>query len=192
MQIANAWATQFIAHINRVYGEIPPETIEAVAAEQTRAKTQFDQAQQALQAFIGESNVASLQREIEGLSAVLAARQEANAARLTAVAGASDATATGLINAGNEGRIHHFAQLYGRRNAALAQLDQATQLAAQLELGGDAAAASLPRPFDGGACGRPAALAAALATGAQAKPAGLFSKAFFRSGISGLSAIPEV
>ncbi len=142
MQIANAWATQFIAHINRVYGEIPPETIEAVAAEQTRAKTQFDQAQQALQAFIGESNVASLQREIEGLSAVLAARQEANAARLTAVAGASDATATGLINAGNEGRIHHFAQLYGRRNAALAQLDQATQLAAQLELGGDAAAAS--------------------------------------------------
>ena len=123
-------------------GKSPPETIEAVAAEQTRAKTQFDQAQQALQAFIGESNVASLQREIEGLSAVLAARQEANAARLTAVAGASDATATGLINAGNEGRIHHFAQLYGRRNAALAQLDQATQLAAQLELGGDAAAAS--------------------------------------------------
>jgi capsular polysaccharide biosynthesis protein len=142
MQIANAWANHFIAHINRVYGEIPTETINAVTEDQADAKARFDQAQQALQTFITESNVATLQREIDALAAALTALQTANTTLLTAVSSESYTTAAGLVAAANDGRIQRFAQLYARRNTALAQLDQATQLAAQLELGGDAAAAS--------------------------------------------------
>ncbi|NOZ05855.1 MAG: hypothetical protein GXP41_05820 [Chloroflexi bacterium] len=68
--LANVWARAYTQHVNEVYGARPLSP-ESVATQAQMTKAQYEKAQQALEEFLGNNDLAILRREIGWRQAVL-------------------------------------------------------------------------------------------------------------------------
>lgn len=136
--IANAWARYFVDHINQVYGQVPADTLAAVEAEVEAAQTTYLEAEAALEAYIAESQSERLQREI---SETVALRNQIQSGRDVLMAAGAISTHQ-VISRTIEMHLNRLAQLQAQRNQTQLQLNQARNLATQLEQSDPAASAS--------------------------------------------------
>lgn len=136
--IANAWARRFVDHVNQVYGQVPADTLAVVQSELDGAHTVYLQAEEALQAFIAESQADSLQRQIDEKQAMREEFQKGRDALLTAAA----ISVNGVISSTIQDNLAALTQLHSQRRLTQVQLSQARNLATQLGQADPAASAS--------------------------------------------------
>jgi len=155
--IANIWAKHYIQRVNSIFGQAPAEVLESVQAELTSASATYQRAQTALQEYMADSPIETLQRQIKEKATLRDNLQLGRDEILDAIA-LQDRTAriqlfTDLTNAESQGlfsvlseqmqaRQSELDRLYSNRLIALHQLEQARNLQQQIEAGGDAAAAT--------------------------------------------------
>ncbi len=70
--LANAWAEVYVQHANRLYGA-PAEDLEQIQVQKDQAWEEYRQAQEALEAFLAESEIEALQLRIQELEAMVQA-----------------------------------------------------------------------------------------------------------------------
>ena len=63
--IANAWAEEYVDHVNRLYRHTPSDQLDSLVAELEKTREAHDAAQKKLETFIANSNVGQLNRWIE-------------------------------------------------------------------------------------------------------------------------------
>lgn len=63
--LADAWAEEYVSHVNRLYEQVPESLLASVAAEEERAIQEYRAAQKELQAFVGTVDLDRLTRQIE-------------------------------------------------------------------------------------------------------------------------------
>ena len=63
--IANAWAEEYVDHVNRLYRHTPSDQLDSIVAELEKTRESHDAAQKKLETFIANSNVGQLNRWIE-------------------------------------------------------------------------------------------------------------------------------
>lgn len=136
--VANAWAGYFVDHVNQVYGQVPADTLAVVQSELENAQAVYLQAEEALQAFIAESQADRLQQQIHEKQALRQNFQQGRNALLAAAA----ISANEVISSTIQDNLDALTQLYSRRRLTQAQLSQARNLATQLEQADPAAGAS--------------------------------------------------
>ena len=66
--IANAWSSAYVEEVNRIYGQVPVTMLGSVENELTQSRTAYEQAQAALEAFLRQSQVETLTRQIQELT----------------------------------------------------------------------------------------------------------------------------
>ena len=69
--IANAWAEEYVDHVNRLYRHTPSNQLDSIVAEMERTQKAHDAAQKKVETFIANSNVGSLNRWIEAKQKVV-------------------------------------------------------------------------------------------------------------------------
>lgn len=89
--IANAWAAIYVQQVNSVYGQVPDDMLESVAAQLIDARTAYADAQADLEASIATSRIDSLSRQITTTVSTLEKIQ-------TGKADALDAYLAGLVS----------------------------------------------------------------------------------------------
>ena len=62
--IANAWAKHYVEQVNSLYGRVPPVLLSSVQSELNDAKTEYQDAQKALETFLATSQLDRLNRLI--------------------------------------------------------------------------------------------------------------------------------
>lgn len=136
--IANAWASRFVDHVNQVYGQVPADTLAVVQGELESAQAAYLQAEEAIQAFIAQSQADSLQQQIKEKQALRENFQQGRSALLAAAA----ISANEVISSTIQDNLDTLAQLYSQRRLTQVQLSQARNLATQLEQADPATSAS--------------------------------------------------
>src|SRR5690606_1653503 len=136
--IANAWARYFVDHVNQVYGQVPADTLAAVEAEVEAAQATYLEAEAALEAYIAESQIEPLQREVSEATALRNQIQSGRDALLAAGAMSTYQVITRTI----ETHLDRLTQPQEQRNLTQLQVNQAHNLATQLEQSDPAASAS--------------------------------------------------
>ena len=63
--IANAWAEEYVDHVNRLYRHTPSDQLDSLVVELEKTRETHDAAQKKLETFIANSNVGQLNRWIE-------------------------------------------------------------------------------------------------------------------------------
>ncbi len=63
-RIAMAWADTYVRNVNQIYGQAPDELLASILSEQAQAKTDYEQAQAALEEFIAGNRSDALSRQI--------------------------------------------------------------------------------------------------------------------------------
>ncbi len=127
--IANAWAQDYEHHVNGLYGSANESDV-TIAAQVVVARETYEVAQAALETFLGDNRIASLEREI-------AARQEL----LDAYQTARNAVQTEPVNLQMSARRQVLADYYGDLQQIERWLADARALRAQVEAGSGSAAA---------------------------------------------------
>jgi uncharacterized protein involved in exopolysaccharide biosynthesis len=150
--IANAWARQYVSHINSVYNQVPIEIFESVGEELQKANAEYVTAQQALEAFIAENPIDELTNQIDQKIALRSNYQEAQKALVISIAeqdrAARNKVFTDLVatqtngvyqvfNSQAQAQLDNLSQLYKTRNLARRQLVQAQNLRHQAEADAD-------------------------------------------------------
>jgi len=80
--IANAWARSYERHVNALYG-LAQELNTAISAQAEKAQETYNAAQAALETFVGDNRIATLEREIGTREALLETYQQARDAAQT-------------------------------------------------------------------------------------------------------------
>lgn len=62
--LANAWAEEYVKHVNVLYQQVPEDVIHGVLAELGRAQKTYAAAQQNLEAFLADNNISEPERQI--------------------------------------------------------------------------------------------------------------------------------
>ncbi len=70
--IANAWSGHYVDVVNAIYGQVPEAVIASVQSEQAGVEQRYLDVQEALEDFIGDSQIESLNRQLETDRALLA------------------------------------------------------------------------------------------------------------------------
>lgn len=110
--IANAWAKQYVQHVNTLYGSVPAELMTSVGSDLALASSAYQQAQQNLESFIADDNASQLERQIAEKESVLSTiqigRQSALQALIDKEMAARQEIAAAYINALAENRLLGF------------------------------------------------------------------------------------
>lgn len=80
--VATAWAENYVAQINKLYGEVPVELVTSVEMELVQSQNSYDQSQQALEEFIAQNEIDRLNRQITEKREII---QSLQAGRQTAI-----------------------------------------------------------------------------------------------------------
>lgn len=130
MTIANAWGAKYEQHINQLYGVIV-ESAEAIERQATRAKADYDTAQDALVAFTSGNRIAELELAIGETQQVITTTAQAQVDSRLAV-----------FTEEHTERIATLASMHDTRLRLGKLLADAHALETQLASGGDGATAS--------------------------------------------------
>jgi len=120
--VANAWAEAYERHVNAIYGETTPTNPEAVTELVTEARSRYEEAQRALEAFLARNRIEELKRLIG----------EKTALRGTLV-DARKTSRTSTVQAEVQERLARLREAYLRQRSVQELLENARALRAQLE-----------------------------------------------------------
>lgn len=83
--IANAWAENYVALINKLYGEVPAELVASVEVEMAQSQTTYEQAQGELEEFIAQNNIDRLNRLIAEKQDIIQSLQQGRQTAITTI-----------------------------------------------------------------------------------------------------------
>jgi len=84
-EIANAWAENYVALVNKLYGEVPTELLASVIVELGQSQIAYDQAQQSLEDFIASNEIARLDRLIAEKQDIIQSLQKGRQTAITTI-----------------------------------------------------------------------------------------------------------
>ena len=82
--LADAWAIAFVEDLNALFADVPQQVVDTVAAERTRVRALYEEAEAELQAFTAAARIDLLEQEISAKDAVI--QEVVSTWRLTATA----------------------------------------------------------------------------------------------------------
>jgi capsular polysaccharide biosynthesis protein len=132
--IANSWAIHYVDHVNDLFGQVPGEVLASVAEQRTLAYQVYNDAQLALENFIGQSQVTSIDRAINETQQLLTLYTTVENARLD-----------GMLAVFQYQSLDHLTalqQAYDSRLRLQRLVQDAQALQSHLEAGGDATAST--------------------------------------------------
>ncbi|MFZ1752854.1 MAG: hypothetical protein WBO46_14440 [Caldilineaceae bacterium] len=83
--IANAWAKNYVEQVNRIYGQIPQELVQAVAGELIKAQAEYESAQKELEAFVGHNDLERVSRLIQEKQDIISSLQAGKQTAITTI-----------------------------------------------------------------------------------------------------------
>jgi uncharacterized protein involved in exopolysaccharide biosynthesis len=155
--IANAWTEHYVEVVNAIYGQVPEDVIASVQREQAGVERRYLDAQESLEGFIGASRMASLNRQLETERALLESLKLSQISTASAVlerdlnarldlfnrlVDAEVRPSLALVEQQTNQNVQVVADLLAVRSQIQQALGQARTLRAQVNSGGDAAAAT--------------------------------------------------
>ncbi len=155
--IANAWARNYVAQVNLIYGQVPSEAIASVEAERAEAFAKYEAVQADWEEFVATNRIAAIQRQIAAKTALLTSLQEGRQEAIEAVvrqdrdlrlalfenlSEAQTEAVAAVFDEQAQAQLRELNRLYLLRGLAERYLEQVRALADQVERGGDAAAES--------------------------------------------------
>lgn len=127
--IANAWAQNYVALINKLYGEVPAELVASVEVEMAESQTTYEQAQQALEAFIAEDDIDRLNRLIAEKQDIIQSLQQGRQTAITTIVdqqlAAQSQVISAFINAQASNRLLAFNKEQEAKQGIISALIQA-------------------------------------------------------------------
>jgi uncharacterized protein involved in exopolysaccharide biosynthesis len=69
--VANTWAKNYVRHVNAIYGTAPGEAAQVTSSQVESARSNYEEAQRQLEAFLESSQVTALQNEIAAQQSLL-------------------------------------------------------------------------------------------------------------------------
>lgn len=143
--IANAWAEEYVNHVNRLYEQVPETLTASIATAVANAQQAYDDAQTGLEAFVARSEIDRLQRQIAAKATTLGNLQDlwrvTVDTQLMAVEKQQE-TAFQTVNEWFDSQFQELATNYDTRRKMNLLLADARGLRAQVETGGEASVAS--------------------------------------------------
>ncbi len=97
--IANAWAENYVALINKLYGEVPAELVASVEMELGLAQTTYEQAQSGLEEFIASNEIARFDRLIAEKQDIIQRLQQGKQTAITTLVDEELAARSQIISA---------------------------------------------------------------------------------------------
>lgn len=97
--VATAWAENYVAQINKLYGEVPVELVTSVEMELVQAQNSYDQSQQALEEFIAQNEIDRLNRQIAEKREIIQSLQQGRQTAITTLVDQQLAAQSQIISA---------------------------------------------------------------------------------------------
>lgn len=143
--VANAWAEEYVNHVNRLYEQVPETLTASISTAVENAQQAYDTAQAGLEAFVAHSEIDRLQRQIGAKATTLGNLQDlwrvTVDTQLMAVEKQQE-TAFQTVNEWFDSQFQELATNYDTRRKINLLLADARGLRAQVESGGEASVAS--------------------------------------------------
>lgn len=143
--VANAWAEEYVNHVNRLYEQVPETLTASISTAVANAQQAYDDAQAGLEAFVARSEIDRLQRQIAAKATTLGNLQDlwrvTVDTQLMAVEKQQE-TAFQTVNEWFDSQFQELATNYETRRKINLLLADARGLRAQVESGGEASVAS--------------------------------------------------
>lgn len=143
--IANAWAEEYVVHVNRLYEPARESLMASIAEELKRAREDYHAAQSGLEAFMAGNNLDRLNRLIEAKKGIVAQLTDlwrvGIDSQLSKMEIEQHAGAT-AINERTESRTAALIGEYEKQRNVKRLLADARSLRTQIETGGEASVAS--------------------------------------------------
>ena len=139
--IANAWAKHYVDSVNSIYGQVPPEILDSVQSEMTKANDRYTKAEQAYEVFVATDNSSTLRRQLSEKQNVIASLQGAKQMAFTRIVSSALAARGEIIlayiNAQSKNRLLTFQKEQEANKALVGQLIDAEtenrQMAVQMD-----------------------------------------------------------
>lgn len=143
--IGDAWAEEYVHHVNRLYEQVPETLTASIATAVENAQQAYDAAQAGLETFISRSEIDRLQRQIAAKATTLGNLQ--GLWRLTVdtqlmAVEKQQETAFQTVNEWFDFQVEELATNYDTRRKISLLLADARGLRAQIESSGEAGVAS--------------------------------------------------
>ena len=143
--ISNAWAEEYVDHVNRLYEQVPETLTVSISAAVADAQQAYDTAQARLEAFIARSEIDRLDRQIDAKATTLVNLQDlwrVNVDTQMMAVEKQRETAFQVVNEWFESRFQELQANYDTRRKLNLLLADARVLRAQIESAGAASVAS--------------------------------------------------
>jgi non-specific protein-tyrosine kinase len=135
-EIANAWAKEYVDYVNNQVYSGTPQTPEETAAQAKEAKARYDKAETKLVQFLGENQIAELQRQIAEKKGLISALQSGRDKAVVAVYQQQVAA-----------NVQALKDLYALRHKLDSLLSNARSLQAHIQAGSDSPTAQTANTF---------------------------------------------
>ncbi len=127
--IANAWAENYVALINKLYGEVPAELVASVEVEMAQSQTTYEQTQRELEAFIAQNDIDRLNRLIAEKQDIIQSLQQGRQTAITTIVdqqlAAQSQVISAFINAQASNRLLAFNKEQEAKRGIISALIQA-------------------------------------------------------------------
>jgi len=127
--IANAWAENYVALINKLYGEVPAELVASVELEMAQSQTTYEQTQRALEEFIAQNGIDRLNRLIAEKQDIIQSLQQGRQTAITTIVdqqlAAQSQVISAFINAQASNRLLAFNEEQEAKRGIISALIQA-------------------------------------------------------------------
>ena len=143
--IANAWAEEYVSHVNRLYEQVPESLTVSISEELERAREDYHIAQKNLETFMASNDLERLNRLIDQKRSIVDQlidlwRQSIDS-QVSKLEIEQEAT-TATINERVESQMAMLTSEYNRQRNLKRLLADAWSLRTQIETGGEASVAS--------------------------------------------------
>ena len=143
--IANAWAEEYVSHVNRLYEQVPESLTASISEELERAREDYHVAQKNLETFMAGNDVERLNRLIGEKRSIVSQLtglwRGSIDSELSKLEAEQQAT-TEVFNQRTESQTAMLSAEYDRQRRLKQLLDDAWSLRTQIETGGEASVAS--------------------------------------------------
>ena len=143
--IANAWAEEYVIHVNRLYEQVPESLTASIAEELERAREDYHVAQKNLETFMTGNDVERLNRLIDEKRSIVGQLTDLWRASIDSEVSKLEVeqqATTDMFNQRTQSQMEMLSAEYGKQRKLKQLLDDAWSLRTQIETGGEASVAS--------------------------------------------------
>ena len=143
--IANAWAEEYVIHVNRLYEQVPESLTASIAEELERAREDYHVAQKNLETFMVGNDVERLSRLIDAKRSIVGQLTDLWRASIDSEVSKLEVeqqATTDMFNQRTQSQMEMLSAEYGKQRKLKQLLDDAWSLRTQIETGGEASVAS--------------------------------------------------